>query len=127
MFPGDPAPPRDWETINTNFGGVAHSETNFLRDYEIAQQIQPRALASQGDVIVFPESVVTKLDGRDGSLLEAKDYRATFQRQNYSVWRNFTASSASSPCFDFSSLRFCQGPGGPSQPSCIPSKRSRAN
>jgi predicted amidohydrolase len=59
LYPGDPVPPTDWEAINTNFGGVAHGETNFLRDYQIAQQIQARALASQAHVIVFPESVIT--------------------------------------------------------------------
>ena len=63
IYAGDPVPPKDWEAINTNFGGVAHGETNFLRDYQIAQQIQARALASQSRVIVFPESVVANWTG----------------------------------------------------------------
>lgn len=63
VYPGDPSPPKDWEAINTDFGGVAHGETNFLRDYEIAQQIQTRALRSQAHVIVFPESVITNWTG----------------------------------------------------------------
>jgi hypothetical protein len=59
IYPGDPDPPKDWEAVNTNFGGIAHEKTDFLQDYHVAQEIQTRALHSTAHVIVFPESVIT--------------------------------------------------------------------
>ena len=58
LYPGDLQPPRDWQAVNTNFGGISHGLVSPLRVYLLAQQIQARAEASSAKVIVFPESVV---------------------------------------------------------------------
>jgi apolipoprotein N-acyltransferase len=52
-FPRPPEPPAGWEAIDTHL----HSETA-LEDFQSAQWLQQRALASHATVIVFPESVV---------------------------------------------------------------------
>jgi hypothetical protein len=52
-FPGTPQPPAGWEAVDTNL----HADAT-LADFQSAQWLQSRALASHAIVIVFPESVV---------------------------------------------------------------------
>ena len=52
-FPGPPKPPAGWEALDTHLG----AETA-LAEFQSAQWLQQRALASHATVIVFPESVV---------------------------------------------------------------------
>jgi hypothetical protein len=52
-FPGTPKPPAGWESVDTNL----HADTT-LADFQSAQWLQSRALASHATVIVFPESAV---------------------------------------------------------------------
>jgi hypothetical protein len=52
-FPGTPKSPTGWEAVDTHLG----SDTA-LADFQSAQWLQSRALASHATVIVFPESVV---------------------------------------------------------------------
>jgi hypothetical protein len=58
LHPQWPNVPDDWQGINTNYGAVAHDHLNLLREYQIAEDIQSRSLASPARVIVFPESVI---------------------------------------------------------------------
>lgn len=57
-FPDIPAPPKDWEGVDTHFGSIAHAAPNPLSEYKAAEWIQSRALSSTAEVIVFPETVV---------------------------------------------------------------------
>jgi apolipoprotein N-acyltransferase len=59
-YPGDPAPPRAWEGIDTSFGRIAHGLTSPLFEYTAAEWIQERARSSRAEVIVFPETVVPR-------------------------------------------------------------------
>jgi len=58
LHPQLPNVPDDWQGINTKYGAVAHDHLNLLREYQIAEDIQSRSLASPARVIVFPESVI---------------------------------------------------------------------
>src|SRR5262249_35038068 len=60
MFPGVPRPPADWEAIDTNFGEMSPAGSSMLKQFDTAQFIQQRALASPDRVIVFPETVVPR-------------------------------------------------------------------
>ncbi len=51
-WPGPPPAPPTWEAANTSFGDAAANE------YAVAMWIQQRALRSQAQVLLFPESVV---------------------------------------------------------------------
>lgn len=60
MYPGDPAPPPEWEAVDTRFG---RSELEFpdpIREFRNAEWIQERVLNSRAKVIVFPETVVPR-------------------------------------------------------------------
>jgi len=55
VFPGAPKLPAGWEAVDTNLeSGTA------LADFQSAQWLQQRALASRAIVVIFPESVVPK-------------------------------------------------------------------
>ena len=58
VFPGIPAPPSDWEAVNTKFGDIGLGSSDMLRQFEATEYIQNRALKSRARFIVFPESVV---------------------------------------------------------------------
>ena len=47
-----------WEAVNTNLGVVAGEQSSALAEFEAAEFVQQRALASNAHVIVFPEAVV---------------------------------------------------------------------
>jgi len=48
----------DWEIVNTNFGDTSPEHASMLKQFEVAQQIQQRALQSRARIVVFPEAVV---------------------------------------------------------------------
>jgi hypothetical protein len=52
LCPQPPPPPPTWEAVDTSFGDAAKNE------YAVAMWVQQRALQSQAQVLVFPESVV---------------------------------------------------------------------
>jgi hypothetical protein len=52
-FPGRLKPPAGWEAVNTHLGSATE-----LAEFQSAQWLQSRALASHATVIIFPESVV---------------------------------------------------------------------
>jgi apolipoprotein N-acyltransferase len=54
----EPAPPPEWEGVDSNFGGIAHGQVSPMAEYRAAQWIQRRALSSPAKVIVFPEAAV---------------------------------------------------------------------
>jgi hypothetical protein len=56
--PTDPRPPADWLAIDTHFGSIAHRTPGPLAEYQVAEEIQKRALSAEASVIVFPETVV---------------------------------------------------------------------
>jgi apolipoprotein N-acyltransferase len=58
VFSGIPAPPSDWESVNTRFGGFSLATSKLFNEFEAAEYIQQRALKSKARFIVFPESVV---------------------------------------------------------------------
>jgi hypothetical protein len=58
--PKAPEAPADWQGIDTEYGGVAHERVDPVREYQIAEDIKARALASRSRVIVFPESVLPR-------------------------------------------------------------------
>jgi hypothetical protein len=58
--PKSPEVPTGWQGIDTRYGGVAHDAVNPVREYQIADDIKARALASTARVIVFPESVLPR-------------------------------------------------------------------
>lgn len=60
IHPKAPEPPTGWQGIDTQYGGVAHERVDPVREYQIAEDIKARALASTGRVIVFPESVLPR-------------------------------------------------------------------
>lgn len=47
-----------WQAVNTNFGAVSGERSSALAQFEAAEFVQQRALASNAQVIVFPEAVV---------------------------------------------------------------------
>ncbi|HEX4133802.1 MAG TPA: hypothetical protein VHY84_04200 [Bryobacteraceae bacterium] len=47
-----------WQAVNTNFGAVWGERSSTLAQFEAAEFVQQRALASNAHVIVFPEAVV---------------------------------------------------------------------
>jgi apolipoprotein N-acyltransferase len=53
-----PRLPRQWEAVNTSFGGVAHGNIDPIADYADAQWIQEKALSTGAKVLIFPETVV---------------------------------------------------------------------
>ena len=55
-----PQLPSGWEAIDTSFGPISHAQVSLLREYEIEQQIQIRAIHSRARVVIFPEAVVPK-------------------------------------------------------------------
>ncbi len=59
-FPRIPAPPKDWEGVDTHFGSIAHAAPNPLSEYKAAEWLQNRALSSRAHVLVFPEMVVPR-------------------------------------------------------------------
>jgi hypothetical protein len=56
--PAEPPVRADWKAINTHFGSIAHGATDFLAEYQAAEEIQREAVAARAAVIVFPETVV---------------------------------------------------------------------
>ena len=58
IFSAIPAPPPDWEAVNTTFGDIGIDSSDMLRQFEAAEYIQDRAMKSRARFIVFPESVV---------------------------------------------------------------------
>src|SRR5262249_54422872 len=59
VFAGIPPTPHDWESVDTFFGDASPRGASMLKQYEIAQSIQQRALDSHARVIVFPETVIS--------------------------------------------------------------------
>jgi len=47
-----------WQAVNTNLGAVSDERSSALAQFEAAEFVQRRALASNAHVIVFPEAVV---------------------------------------------------------------------
>lgn len=60
IHPKSPELPTGWQGIDTRYGGVAHERVDPVREYQIAEDIKARALASTARVIVFPESVLPR-------------------------------------------------------------------
>lgn len=60
IHPKSPEPPPGWQGIDTKYGGVAHERVDPVREYQIAEDLKARALASTARVIVFPESVLPR-------------------------------------------------------------------
>lgn len=60
IYPGDPAPPQQWESVDTHFGAIAHGPEDPIREYINAKWIQNRAQSSRAHVVIFPEMVVTR-------------------------------------------------------------------
>ena len=60
VYTGDPRPPADWEAVNTNFGGLGLNGTKPDAEFQTAEFIQQRALASNARVIVLPETAVPR-------------------------------------------------------------------
>ncbi len=60
VYAGTPAPPAEWEGINTTFGGLGLKSSSPLAEFSAAEAIQQRALESTAQVIVFPETVVPR-------------------------------------------------------------------
>jgi len=58
-YPGDPSPPPSWDGVFTAFDRVSDPR-NPMPEFQVAERIQQRALASHREVIVFPESTVPK-------------------------------------------------------------------
>lgn len=62
-----PAPslrmPNGWEAISTNFGPVAHEQTDILREYQIGREIYDCVVHSRARVIIFPEAVTADWTG----------------------------------------------------------------
>ena len=48
-----------WQAVNTNLGSVSGEQSSALAQFEAAEFVQRRALASNAHVIVFPEAVVS--------------------------------------------------------------------
>ncbi len=59
-YPGDPAPPQEWETFDTHFGAVAHGAEDPIDEYMNAEWIQTRVQSSHAHVVIFPEMVVPR-------------------------------------------------------------------
>jgi hypothetical protein len=55
-----PEAPTGWQGIDTQYGGVAHERLDPVREYQIAEDVKARAIASTARVIVFPESVLPR-------------------------------------------------------------------
>src|SRR5579883_913628 len=53
-----PAPPRGWEAVNTNFGGISHGGRMPAAQFASMHWLQERARESRARVIVFPETVL---------------------------------------------------------------------
>lgn len=60
IHPRSPEAPTGWQGIDTQYGSVAHEQVDPLREYQIAEDVKERALASTARVIVFPESVLPR-------------------------------------------------------------------
>jgi apolipoprotein N-acyltransferase len=60
IHPKPPEAPTGWHGIDTQYGGVAHEGLDSVREYQIAEDVKARALASTARVIVFPESVLPR-------------------------------------------------------------------
>jgi hypothetical protein len=60
IHPRSPEAPTSWQGIDTQYGGVAHKRVDPMREYQIAEDVKTRALASTARVIVFPESVLPR-------------------------------------------------------------------
>jgi apolipoprotein N-acyltransferase len=58
-YPGDPPPPKPWEAVSTAFAQIS-DPNNPAPEFQVAKCVQQRALASNRQVIVFPESMVPK-------------------------------------------------------------------
>lgn len=60
IHPKSPEAPTGWQGIDTHYGGIAHERVDPVREYQIAEDLKARALASTARVIVFPESVLPR-------------------------------------------------------------------
>ena len=60
VHPRSPEAPTGWHGIDTQYGGVAHERVDPVREYEVAEDLKARAVASKASVIVFPESVLPR-------------------------------------------------------------------
>lgn len=60
IHPRSPEAPTGWQGIDTQYGSVAHERVDPVREYQIAEDVKARALASTARVIVFPESVLPR-------------------------------------------------------------------
>jgi hypothetical protein len=56
-YPGDPIPPKSWEGVFTSFERISDAN-NPAPEFQVAKCVQRRAVASNRQVIVFPESMV---------------------------------------------------------------------
>lgn len=56
----DAQPPPGWESVNTDFGAIAHGPEDVMREFQVAQWIQNRARSSNARVLIFPEMVVPR-------------------------------------------------------------------
>lgn len=60
FYPGDPAPPPEWEAVDTSLGRSEFELPDPIREFQHAEWIEQRALHSRAKVIVFPETVVPR-------------------------------------------------------------------
>jgi len=55
-----PAPPIEWQAVNTQFGGAGQADPDFLAEFYSSEQIQQTIRQSHAQVLLFPEHVVTQ-------------------------------------------------------------------
>lgn len=60
IHPRSPEASTSWQGIDTQYSGVAHEQVDPVREYQIAEDVKARALASTSRVIVFPESILPR-------------------------------------------------------------------
>ena len=58
-YPGDSPPPKSWEGVSTTFLRISDPDDP-IPEFQVAEYVQRIALASNRQVIVFPESMVPK-------------------------------------------------------------------
>jgi apolipoprotein N-acyltransferase len=60
LYPTSPETPSGWQGIDTHYGSIAYDRVDPVREYQIAEDLKARALASAARVIIFPESVLPR-------------------------------------------------------------------
>ena len=75
IHPRSPEAPTGWQGINTQYGGVAHERVDPVREYQIAEDLKARALASTGSRHCLSRISTAPLDTGIGPVLGRHDRR----------------------------------------------------